>query len=820
MFVNSPGTFTEWRKLVTVLTKELFTTKWGFREIVRKMSSQHKWAQAPVLNQWAHMVQNGGTVPNIRTSGATGATFDDFMFNPAKFSTEEITRLRSLCMASSGVAHRHHIRDGTDDEWSIIVGLVEGTIACRRMPSFLNQVLKSEERLRLYSTIQAQVEGELILHLDGRREIKASRQTTKALTETILASAELARIDLQALHQMLGQTKTICYNQVTKSIHFYFFTRTTADRHKSVQVPYQGGVYTLHNAHCLDQGPIWARQTGGRPGTSGRRPEYTIQLHNLTRFNDIGRMAAYLQANIPTEFDMDDMDTHKPDSRTSTVWSVTFKLAGCPTFLDGVVRILWFGTTIIIKHPNVGYRLQCLRCGHLGHTLSRCGSTEEQLRGPGGIVVKEEDIRELEDLAKPFGSLDEIRSMAAQRVQLQQRAEAAAQAAVTPIVSSDGPPTPPSLTRAEVSVPDRGQTVEQGEKFAYLHTEPTPRPEQPWITKPLRGKRDWWTHPSGPTRPAAPLIPSSGAFHVLNEEHVDTPAKSKKKRVGTTLKLRSQGVRDLTKIVPMTRDDLLRKEAAFKRGPAQRSTAPVLMTHKRRERSKFLQLQLQKDAGSRTHLQIGARSSISPSSISELSFQLGVREVTTPATGNCMAMAVAQASADAPLDGPDQMMERLTEILKKGIKYSGLLHLEDQFAHDHRVQALHNVHRGWPTITRSESANQMRWFLDDYAASSSKPDIVVTPDTWGGSDTLGMAANFLQRDIYVIQHITGDNSDWVCRKYTPRTITRQRRVVGTSAEYNLTVAECMDEIIAGKIEHPSTPPLIPVSYTHLRAHET
>uniref|UniRef100_A0AAV1UKQ2 Uncharacterized protein n=1 Tax=Peronospora matthiolae TaxID=2874970 RepID=A0AAV1UKQ2_9STRA len=173
------------------------------------------------------------------------------------------------------------------------------------------------------------------------------------------------------------------------------------------------------------------------------------------------------------------MDTHKPDLMTSTVWSVTFKLAGCPTFLDGVVRILWFGTTIIIKHPNVGCRLHFLRCGHLGHTLSRSGSTEEQLRGPGCIVVKEEAFRELEDLAKPFGSLDEICSVAAQMLQLQQREEAEAQAAVTPTVSLDGPTTTPSLPRDEVSVTNREQTKEQGEKFAYLHTEPTPRPEQP-----------------------------------------------------------------------------------------------------------------------------------------------------------------------------------------------------------------------------------------------------------------------------------------------------------------------------------------------------
>ena len=50
----------------------------------------------------------------------------------------------------------------TDDEWAIIIGLLEGAVACHHMPAFINQVLNNEERLHLYSTIQPQVEGELI----------------------------------------------------------------------------------------------------------------------------------------------------------------------------------------------------------------------------------------------------------------------------------------------------------------------------------------------------------------------------------------------------------------------------------------------------------------------------------------------------------------------------------------------------------------------------------------------------------------------------------------------------------------------------------
>ena len=62
-----------------------------------------------------------------------------------------------------------------------------------------------------------------------------------------------------------------------------------------------------------------------------------------------------------------------------------------------------------MKHPNVGHRLQCLQCGNLGHTLGRCSFTAEQLEGPGGIVVTEGNVRELEDLAKPFSSVKELK---------------------------------------------------------------------------------------------------------------------------------------------------------------------------------------------------------------------------------------------------------------------------------------------------------------------------------------------------------------------------------------------------------------------------
>ncbi|KAG4225011.1 hypothetical protein PC116_g26549 [Phytophthora cactorum] len=70
------------------------------------------------------------------------------------------------------------------------------------------------------------------------------------------------------------------------------------------------------------------------------------------------------------------------------------------------------------------------------HTIARCRFTDDQLKEPGAVVVTEADIQELEDLAKPFSSLEEMKQMAEKRLNLQKDAEATAQAAVTPQGSS------------------------------------------------------------------------------------------------------------------------------------------------------------------------------------------------------------------------------------------------------------------------------------------------------------------------------------------------------------------------------------------------
>ena len=97
------------------------------------------------------------------------------MFDPFRFPPADIAHLKQLCADRSSAGRKLQLREGSGHEWKIIVGIAEGSVACRRMPEFLRAVLDSKERLRLYSTVQTQVEGHLVLHLGHTRGIPLGR---------------------------------------------------------------------------------------------------------------------------------------------------------------------------------------------------------------------------------------------------------------------------------------------------------------------------------------------------------------------------------------------------------------------------------------------------------------------------------------------------------------------------------------------------------------------------------------------------------------------------------------------------------------------
>ncbi|CAH0520271.1 unnamed protein product [Peronospora belbahrii] len=146
---------------------------------------------------------------------------------------------------------------------------------------------------------------------------------------------------------------------------------------------------------------------------------------------------------------------------------------------------------------------------------------------------------------------------------------------------------------------------------------------------------------------------------------------------------------------------------------------------------------------------------------------LGLREVATPASGSCLAMAMVQAATGKDLAEPTSKLGQLTATVKTWVKEVGFLNLRDRIPQDIRVAMLRNVNRAWPTMTRRESLGQLKWCFEDYASSPSEQEAVVADNTWGDTDVIGLAAMFLRRSIYVLEVEDTRANPWSCRQFEP-----------------------------------------------------
>ncbi|KAG3205948.1 hypothetical protein PC128_g1088 [Phytophthora cactorum] len=221
-----------------------------------------------------------------------------------------------------------------------------------------------------------------------------------------------------------------------------------------------------------------------------------------------------------------------------------------------------------------------------------------------------------------------------------------------------------------------------------MQPDPEPPAQQPWITKPLRGGQVLGAHRRTLDEKKKS---SSGVYHVLSDDNSpdqenSEPLSTEQKPPPTTIDLTKEDKAQSksSKPVKLTADDLARKKDAKSRGKVKILTGPVLMTKRRQERATFQAQRERVDISTQRPLRLGARSAEPPDSFADIEHQLGVREIATPDTGNCLAMAVAQAAVNATLDGPSSALEPLTASVKRGIKYADLLHLEDQLVHDMR----------------------------------------------------------------------------------------------------------------------------------------
>uniref|UniRef100_A0AAV1UVR5 Uncharacterized protein n=1 Tax=Peronospora matthiolae TaxID=2874970 RepID=A0AAV1UVR5_9STRA len=288
-----------------------------------------------------------------------------------------------------------------------------------------------------------------------------------------------------------------------------------------------------------------------------------------------------------------------------------------------------------------------------------------------------------------------MREMASKRLQIQRAADEAAQAAVTPAAVGTAPPRPPPTVEPQrTGVPIQPVYTAFAMQAGSSDPKPKPRPEQPWLTRPLRSGRRLW-----PSRkpPVSTESPGSGCFHVL----IDMGPELELNSAGSAQAPSTDGVTDDSPITSepppnmapdvararprLSSEDRVRQKDSKRRGAAPEISRPTLLAKQRLERKTCERLVKQQQKGRCTPIPMDPRPETGPFHLNDLKRILGLREVPTPATENCLVMAIAQAVADSALDAPLTVVEPLTVSVKRGIKYAGLLNLEGQLPHDLRV---------------------------------------------------------------------------------------------------------------------------------------
>ncbi|KAE8978962.1 hypothetical protein PR001_g24201 [Phytophthora rubi] len=119
IYVEANGTFEEWERYAQAATQDLYNTNWSFKNIMHSMISKVEWATTQPLNQWAEKVTGGAQTQSARANRTEAtSSYQDFMFNPSKFSKEDIgVDTWSNTTYSCGLYHMPARRSPSPGNW-------------------------------------------------------------------------------------------------------------------------------------------------------------------------------------------------------------------------------------------------------------------------------------------------------------------------------------------------------------------------------------------------------------------------------------------------------------------------------------------------------------------------------------------------------------------------------------------------------------------------------------------------------------------------------------------------------------------------------
>lgn len=729
--------FQEWRRVIQDLCKDLHRSTWTVSALIQKRIDQQKLSATPSTTPWGSQTSEG---TNTERSSATTQAFK---FNGTKYSSEEQKQMVDYCREK--FEYTPTIREPTDQEWAIMIAILEGDLLIRHLPQFLRRVCDEDNLFRFQNTIAAQVEGELVGQLADFTQIYKDHQTTERIVEAILQAARFRNDNkMDEIMAMLRDLKAAEYNDSTHSLHFFFFDRETANKWAKATIPFRRQLVQLKSAHDTDPqenhskpSNVWSRQLGadGLENASSRT-RYKIQLLNISRTMNVALLFEYIKQETKKKFYAYALDAYGPRSRKSQHWELLFEEETCPKLLVEIQRINWKGRVIIVHHASRHRIEPCLICGAAGHFARDCKATERELATKNCIRVEEEKLTRLPRKPTTFTSVEEMKSAFAKSLVAQQ----------DPTPTTDNP----EEQQTDVATAPRASKNQQ-----------QPNVEE-WKIQGRQGNTKvndkLWNNARGTLQ------------HQKNQQSraISQPSRADKEKATNNTSAeggtanqhhpkRQQQVSNAT----VTKEDI--------------KSAKELLRY-RRDMNDLIKVHMV-DAN---HLNPNRNDIMDwdgDYTLRDVLDANGLSEAQTPKTGNCQFYAIAEAMLQITHDNPanEKLLEATAGRIKKSMQEAARLHFDIEFPAGTHLGIIQSLGRGGSKMTEEERKQDVLNYFDEVAKSSSSRATTLPGPQWGGPESLRMAAKALQRKIYVlIETNYGDRKGYAI--YTPK----QKALGGTT----------------------------------------
>ncbi|KAE9060513.1 hypothetical protein PF007_g30580 [Phytophthora fragariae] len=355
----------KWKGRLYDITRAIYKSRRSLIEVVEHRITTAQVTMQPMTNMWAIRAAEHAPSNAVQDVDMSDDSTSMFRFQSSTYSPEEVDALRRLCETAYGFPTQ--LRKPTEMETRIIKGLVEGTILCSKLPDFLKRICSNESLRKIQNTIQAQVEGDLIIKLQPEFPVYPDFQTEARLVSNITMGLENGRHDKQKVIALLQAAKQVYYDRKVHAVHIIFWTRELAAKwsREVKTLPFRNRTFPLVNEHPEDthtssQGPVdtevvWRRQVGA-DGVKNENPRdrYHVRLLNVSRCMDEAAIDAYIRQQFHGIYTTWQEPSSGSQTMQTDTWDIFFKWPGCPSFLSGKRFVNWDGVKILVHHASNG----------------------------------------------------------------------------------------------------------------------------------------------------------------------------------------------------------------------------------------------------------------------------------------------------------------------------------------------------------------------------------------------------------------------------------------------------------------------------------